>query len=266
MGAVLASAVLAGSVVAPVYGHFNGSTNSGIDQAAGPFAGGVTYSGQFASPDDIDYYQFSTSRPMEKLHFKVSNTLQTCSPAGLNYCPVYATLIDPAGHQLGGEGSEAGTGEVDFGDSDTIDWTFPTPGKYLLVFDSNGDLPGYQFEFNSADTSNPGGSGRQLLRSLKVRSPQRGNVVGGSVKVLAEGATVRARLTIGGPDIRVVAGRFYRRAVHAGRIQLQIPLTRSARRALARAGRLQLSLRLSVSAPGSRVAAASRHVTLRARR
>lgn len=271
MGAVLVSAVLAGSIAAPVHGHFNGFTNSGIDHAAGPLAGGGTYSGVFATPDDIDYYHFFTSRPMETLHFTVSNTLQTCSPAGLNYCPVYATLIDPAGNQLGGEGSEAGTGEVDFGDRDTIDWTFPTPGKYLLVFDSNGDLPSYQFEFHSPDPTNPGTSGsgtgsRRLFRSLKVHSPQRGNVVRGNVRVLAEGATVRGRLTIGGPNSRVVAGRLNRRSVPAGRIQLQIPLTHSALRALARAGRLHLSLRLSVSAPGSGVATASRHLTLRARR
>lgn len=275
IGALLVSAGL-GSVASPVYGHINGVGNSGIDQAAGPLAGGATYSGLFATPDDIDYYHFVTSRPMERLHFTVSNTLQTCSPPGLNYCSVYATLIDPAGNQLGGEGSEAGTGEVDFGDSDTIDWTFPTPGKYHLVFDSNGDLPGYQFEFHSADANNPGTSGsgtgstgpgsRHLFRSLKVHSPQRGNVVRANVKVLAEGATVRARLTIGGPNSRVVAGRFNRRSVPAGRIQLQIPLTHSALRALARAGRLRLSLRLSVSVPGSGSATASRYLTLRARR
>lgn len=272
----LAAAALAGALAASLPAgadaHFNGQVNNSIPAAAGPVVEGSGYSGSFATPDDVDYYYYFIPRP-GTLHFTVRNTLQTCSPPGLNYCPVYATLLDAAGNQLGGEGSAAGTGEVDFGDSDTIDWTFPAAGVYLLVLDSNGDLPGYQFDFSSSPAGTGPGTGNippsgqsRPFGSLQVRSRQRGNVVRVALRVLRNGTTVRARLTIGGSKSRLLAGKITRRSLPAGRVQLEIPLTRRARRALARAGRLRLSLRLSVSARGWPTSTTIRHLTLLAAR
>jgi hypothetical protein len=91
-------------------------------------------------------------------------------------------------------------------------------------------------------------------------------VVRVALRVLRNGTTVRARLTIGGSKSRLLAGKITRRSLPAGRVQLEIPLTRRARRALVRAGRLRLSLRLSVSARGWPTSTTIRHLTLLAAR
>ena len=55
----------------------------------------------------------------------------------LTGCPVYGTLLDAGGAQLGGEDSGAGTGPVtDDSPADVIDWTFATPGRYYLAMDA----------------------------------------------------------------------------------------------------------------------------------
>jgi hypothetical protein len=120
-----------------------------IGQPAGPLSLGVTYSGAFNNPDDIDVLFFSTSASNTTLHITVKNTLRTCSsPASEQPCPLWATLLDTLGRQLGGEGSSAGTGEVDYNAVDIIDWTFPQAGRYIIVLESSGDLPTFQFRLD----------------------------------------------------------------------------------------------------------------------
>lgn len=123
-----------------------------IAQAGGPLALGATYTGAFTSPDDVDYLAFDVTQPNETLHFDVVNTLTSCNDIYNNYCPMWGTLIDGSGQQLGGEGSTAGTGEVDYASSDAIDWTFASPGRYYLVLDSSGDLPSFRLDFHVGTT------------------------------------------------------------------------------------------------------------------
>jgi hypothetical protein len=130
-----------------------------IAQAGGPLQPGNTYGGAFSSPDDIDYLSFDVTQPNQTLHFDVVNTLTDCNSPDLDFCPMWATLIDGNGQQLGGPDSYAGTGEVDYASSDTIDWTFPSPGRYYLVLDSSGDLPSFQLDFNVVVPGATGGGG-----------------------------------------------------------------------------------------------------------
>ena len=160
-------AVLCALVLLPL--HWSASARAdvfgpdeSIGGAAGPLQPGVTYSGAFASPGDIDYLSFDVTQPGESLHFDIANTLQGCNSPDDDYCPMWGTLVDGNGQQLGGEGSTAGTGEVDWASSDAIDWTFSTPGRYYLVLESSGDLPTFQLDFHgesASAVSSSGGSG-----------------------------------------------------------------------------------------------------------
>jgi hypothetical protein len=129
-----------------------------IAQAGGPLQPGTTYSGAFSSPDDVDYLAFDVAQANETLHFDIVNTLTSCNNIDDDYCPMWGTLVDGNGQQLGGEGSSAGTGEVDYASSDGIDWTFASPGRYYLVLESSGDLPTFQLDFNMVTTASGGGT------------------------------------------------------------------------------------------------------------
>ena len=258
-------AVLAAAVAAvPALGHFEGSPNRSIATATGPIGGGVTYSGQFGGDGDVDYYFFQTTRDNVTLHFNVRNTTPTC-PGGGN-CQIYATLVSTAGQQLGGEGSTAGTGPVGYAQSgystDTIDWTFGPAGRYILVFDSDGGTPTYQFSIGASDGLAPGIPPR-LFRSLRVPSPQRTTRLLAALTVLQAGVTVRLELVRSVQGRSVLAGRLTRAGVPAGRLAARVPLNRAARAALSRDRVLHLVLRVRVTSFGRGPALASRPVTVR---
>jgi hypothetical protein len=259
-------------------GHFRGTLNGSRDTAAGPLGGAANYAGQFGTPDDVDYYFFTTTRDNVSLHFTVRNTLATCPTSG--FCQLYATLIDTAGQQLGGEGSSAGTGPVGYAGSDystdTIDWTFPTAGRYLLVLDSDGDLPSYRLRIDPADGLEPGLPGDPdppppppppkgpVFARLSVPSPEVATSVRGALTVLADtGATVQVGV------LRTVAGRLAldasvtRTRVARGRFAFRVALSAAGRRALRRRGGLTVSVLARVTAPGWSALTAFRRVTLR---
>jgi hypothetical protein len=248
--------------------HFNGQPNSSISSAVGPIGAGVTYSGRFGGSGDVDYYYFVTTRDNVALHFNVRNTLSSCRGGG--NCQIYATLVSTAGQQLGGEGSTAGTGPVGYAGSgystDTIDWTFGPAGRYILVFDSDGGTPTYQFAIDPSDGVAPGipaGGLGPLFRSLSVPSPQRTTRVLARLTVLQSGATVRLELRRSVRGRSVVAGRVTRSGLSRGRVTLRVPLNASARAALKSRGRLSLSLRVRVTAAGRAPETALRRLTVR---
>lgn len=89
-------------------------SGAGPDETAssayGPLKGDVTYSGAFASQDDVDYLTFTVSAAAETLEFTVQNTTPNCQDPYDAGCPVYATLMDSTGqNQVGGSNSDAGT-------------------------------------------------------------------------------------------------------------------------------------------------------------
>jgi hypothetical protein len=269
--AVLAGLLLVGAsgvAVSSVAAQFSGTPNSSIATAAGPVGSGVTYSGRFETSGETDYYYFTTTRDNVRLHFTVRNTVQSCASGG--NCHIYATLIDPAGKQLGGEGSTAGTGPVGYAgsgyDTDTIDWTFPTAGRYLLAFDSEGDLPSYEFRIDPADgiaaATSPTLKG-PLFTALSVPSPQRGPRVRVSFTNLQAGATATVKLlrTVNGR--RVAAGRMTRGGLAAGAVTLRVALNAGARAALKRRAGLRLTVRTTVSATGRNTQTSTRGVTVR---
>ena len=266
---VLVLMLLVGAAVTPTASaHFNGTPNRSISSATGPIGAGVTYSGRFGGSGDVDYYYFVTTRDNVALHFNVRNTLSSCKGGG--NCQIYATLVSTAGQQLGGEGSSAGTGPIGYAGSgyptDTIDWTFGPAGRYILVFDSDGGTPSYQFNIDPSDGVAPGIPATPpgpLFRSLSVRSPQRTTRVLAALTVLQSGATVRLELSRSVHGRSVVAGRVTRSGLPRGRVALRVPLNASARAALRARSSLRLSLRARVTAAGRAPETALRRLTVR---
>lgn len=258
--------IVGGATASTVAAHFNGTPNSTIASATGPVGGGTTYSGRFATSGDVDYYHFTTTRPNVTLHFTVRNTLASCNNGN---CQLYATLIDTVARQLGGEGSTAGTGPVGFAGSgyatDAIDWTFPTAGRYLLVFDSDGDRPSYRFFISPSDGLAPGipAFPGPLFRSLSVPSPQFSPRVRAFLTLLQARSTVRLELWRTVRYRSVLAGYVTRSSLGGGRVSLTVPLNVAARAAVnSRGGGVRMTLRARVTA-GGRSATASRSVLVR---
>ena len=229
-----------------------------FSQAYGPLQQQITYAAALRTPGDLDYFYFNISRPGEALHITVRNTLQGCSNPDQNGCPLWATLLDATEHQLGGEGSTAGTGEVDYRSTDFIDWTFPQPGRYYIVLESSGDLPTYNLRLDPARS----GVSLPVIRSVRVLSPQRGG-------------TVRARLVFGQSISRLEAdllrtpggsrvGRVVRHRLGAGRYALAVRLnSAAARTTLRRTHRLRVALKIIARAASGDTRTVTRGVTLR---
>jgi hypothetical protein len=257
----LAVAWAAGPARADVSGLGPGDS---LSSPAGPMQFGVQYSGGFTRPDDLDHVLFSVATPGSTLSFVVTNTFGGCAPA--DYCPIWGTLLDTAGHQLGGEGSTAGTGPVGPGTSDSIDWTFPAAGSYILVLEGNGDLATYQFRGDVTFAGGGGGGGSAPGGSGGPASPRpitRMRAAGGQ-----RGTAVRARLTLR-PASRVTAslvadGRRFGRSVAVrvgylrrarlgpGAVSLRVPLFAHVRRAMPRLKSLRVTLVVTVTRRGSR--------------
>lgn len=216
-----------------------------IGQAFGPLVAGMSYSGAFKSATDVDYLALDVTAAGQALHFDVTNTVRGCGFPNFAGCPVYATLIDGQGQQLGGEGSAAGTGPVTTdSSSDVIDWTFAAPGRYYVAMDSDGDLPTYSLRYRVLDAGNASvDSARPPIISLRV--------------LRQRGAVVRARMNVGralsaavvwlqDAGRRAVAVKSLG-AVGAGKRTVKLRLDARTRRALARRGRLTLRLRVAAA-------------------
>jgi hypothetical protein len=235
-----------------------------LSTAYGPMQLASPVNGTFTPSETADYLKLVVSTAGVSLRFTVQNTTASCTSTSELPCPVWATLLDGAGQQLGGEGSSAGTGEVDQGGGDVIDWKFDQPGTYYVAVDSAGDNPSYAVRYDLAPAPAPssqkhGGkhSGPTtpapssgvlpgVLEGLIVRSPQRGVVV-------------RARLQIGRPlkrlDVRLLVrrgrsatlttvGHLVAQGEPAGHITLAVALTRTGRVMLSRAHHLRLKLQV----------------------
>jgi hypothetical protein len=101
----------------------------------------------------------------------------------------------------------------------------------------------------------------RAMANLKVAKRQKGRTVRVRLRVLAAGATVRARL-LARPG-KAVMGSAVRRAASAGSLTLRVRLNRRGRIILRRRARLRLSVHVTVTAPGARPVSASRPVILR---
>jgi hypothetical protein len=237
-----------------------------LGDPAGPMQMGLEYSGAFKSDHDLDHVLFSVANPGSTLQFVVTNTYGGCNPD--NYCPIWGTLLDTAGRQLGGEGSAAGTGPVGPQTSDSIVWTFPGAGNYILVLEGNGDPATYRFR---ADVTSPGGGGgggggtsgggggssspRQITR-LHSAGRQRGTAVRALLTLRPAASRVTATLVADGRRFgrtRAVRVGYLRRGARGpGAVSLRIPLFAHVRRAMARLKSLRVTLVVTVKRRGSR--------------
>jgi hypothetical protein len=255
----LALGVLAALVVAaPALADVAGPDDS-LAQAYGPLQPGVTVSGTFKSPTDVDYLSFNVTAPNTAVHFTVTNTVGSCSsPDGPAGCAVWGTLIDGQQQQLGGEGSSAGTAEVDAGRSDVIDWTIADPGTYYLAMDSGGSLPSYEVVMKPpAPTGAP-------IAALSARSIRHGNAVRARVRAGRPLRTLSAKLTYVRRGHTIAIGRASVTNVKKGFKTLTITVNRTGRRALAKAANHRLRVRLRVTAQPAvgRAVSAQRSLTL----
>ena len=96
--------------------------------------------------------------------------------------------------------------------------------------------------------------------ALHVARRQRGGVVRLRLRILRGPARVDARVMLRGRR----AGRTVVRRARKGMLRVRVPLSRPARRTLARRGRLTVRLRVAVRAPKQAAAVARRRVALRA--
>jgi len=245
-----------------------------LGDPAGPMQTGVQYSGAFKRSDDIDYVLFSVARPGTTLRFIVTNTYSGCATD--NYCPIWGTLLDTAGRQLGGEGSQAGTGPVPPGTSDSIVWTFPAAGNYILAQAGQGDLATYQFRADEvtgggAGGGTPGNGGLPAPRpitSLRAVGRQRGTAATARLTLRPAASSVHADLLADGRRFGrssgpVRVGYLRRGRVGPGTVSLRVPLFAHVRRAMARLKSLRIRLVVTVKRRGSRSIVVHRDVLLK---
>jgi hypothetical protein len=102
---------------------------------------------------------------------------------------------------------------------------------------------------------------QRAIAGVTVAKRQTGRVVRVRLRVIAPGATVKARL-LARPR-KVAMGSAVKRAATPGTLTLKVPLNHRGRTALRRGGRLRLSVRLTATAPGAQRASESRPVMLR---
>jgi hypothetical protein len=219
-----------------------------------PMTAGVTYSGDFQSQTETEYLSFKVPQAGVSLHFAVRNTTASCNnPSSETPCPVFATLVDSNAQQVGGEGSSAGTGQVNAGSSDVIDWTFAKPGTYWVAVDSSGDFPTFTVSYKQVKTA-------PVLSSLLAHSPQRGTVVRGVARTTRACKRVVARLVRGSATL----GHTVLRNVPKGRVKIAVRLNRTGRLLLSSKHKLRLKLVVVATASGGGSASRSRFVTLKA--
>jgi hypothetical protein len=247
-----------------------------LDDPAGPMQTGVQYSGAFKSSDDIDYVLFSVATPGTTMRFIVINTYGGCATD--NYCPIWGTLLDTAGRQLGGEGSQAGTGPVGPGTSDSIVWTFPSAGNYILALEGDGDRATYQFRADEvpaggAGGGSPGNGGLSApppppITRLRAVWRQRGPAAVGRLTLRPAASSVHVDLLADGRRFGrssgpVRVGYLARGRLGPGAVSLRVPLFAHVRRAMARLKSLRVTLVVTVSRRGSRSIVLHRAVLLK---
>ena len=264
-----------------------------IATAVGPLAPGAIYSGVFETADETEYVAFDVQAG-QTLHFDVADTVQHCTSIFFNGCPIYATLIDAGGNQLGGEGSSAGTGPLStYWPSEPIDWTFDAGGRYYVAVDSDGDLPtdalGYRVvppgpapgagTGPGSETGTGGGAGTGAgmgagtgagaksdlppIASVSMRARQRGTVVRARVNVGRRLTKLTLRLErLGSRRTAPPLGATRIGRVVVGRHTEAVRLDAKVRRELRRRGRLALRLRIVADPASAATQSVVRRVTV----
>jgi hypothetical protein len=230
-----------------------------IQQAYGPLAQSVNYSGAFTGPNDSDYLAFNVASPGESLHFTVSNTMQRCNSPDKDSCPLYATLMDQTNHQVGGDNSSAGT-IATVNDTETIDWTFAQAGTYYLLMESNGNLPAGQPTY-TVRIGPPPPSG-PVVKSITVRRHQHGFSVRSVVVLGQPAASLRMTvLALAANGRRTFVATSALHSVAAGTYRPSIRLPAFWRQRLVRRGSLSLLVKFTIVTPSGSHLFFTRRVT-----
>ena len=218
--------------------------------------------GAFESDDDLDHVLFSVANPGSTLQFVVTNTYGGCDRN--NYCPIWGTLLDTAGGQLGGEGSGAGTGPVGRADQRLrSSGPFRRRATTSSSWRETAILATYRFR---GDVTNAGAGGGGGGRRRRARPPDHPPALGRPPA--RDGGPGPPDPAPGGePGDREAGGRSGRRfgrsrAVRVGylrrggrgpgAVSLRVPLLAHVRRAMASLKSLRVTLVVTVTRGGSR--------------
>lgn len=229
-------------------------------QANGPIQGAHTYSAVLnnsgSNPDDQDWYSFYVPAAGDHLHFTIKNSSSACTPHPQSYyCHVYATLEDSSSQQVGGSNSSAGTSGALPGQTQFIDWTFSSPGKYYIAFIGDGDQLNYQFSVTPAC----GVSSTPSLPPINLTAHQQRRNVDIGLSNPCAGSKLLARVYTGQGYL---AGTLRRSALPKGEAQYAIPLNSRAWTALKKHHHLRVAVRVALTLSSGQVMHGSQKLRL----
>jgi hypothetical protein len=253
---------LAALATQPARADYQGPDEN-ASEAFGPIQGGHVYSAMLnnngSNPDDQDWYLFYVPAAGDHLHFTIKNSSSTCTPHPQSYyCHVYATLEDSSGNQVGGSNSSAGTPGALPGQTQYINWTFTSPGKYYIAFIGDGDQLNYQFSVTPAC----GVSSTPAFPPLNLTAHQQRRNVDIGLTSPCGGSKLVAHLYAGAGSARYVAGTLGRTGVPKGEVHYAIRLNSRAWNALGSHHRLTVAVRVVLTLSSGQVLHGSRKLVL----
>jgi hypothetical protein len=221
-----------------------------------PTQPGVTVNGTLFTSQPLgpggtpqDYLAFTTTTPGETIEFTDRNTTVGSNPSFPNtcdqFCPIYLSLVDSS---FTGLGSGSGT-IATYADTEVFDWTFPTPGTYYMVMESDGDVNlSYAATYQIASGGTGGGGGGPgpvftppLVRKLHVSPRQRGTRVNAVVKPGQPLQSLRISLL----DRKHTIAAQSRRSTGTARYLFTLHLTAAYRKKLKARHKLQLLVQIT---------------------
>jgi hypothetical protein len=232
-------------------------------EAFGPIQGAHTYSAMLnnngSNPDDQDWYFFYVPAAGDHLHFTIKNSSPKCTPHPQSYyCHVYATLENSSGNQVGGSNSSAGTSGALPGQTQYINWTFTSPGKYYIAFIGDGDQLNYRFSVTPAC----GVSSRPSFPPLDLTAHQQRRNVDISLTNPCAGSKLLAHLYAGTGSSRYVAGTLQRSGIPKGDVHHAIQLDSRAWKALKKRHRLRVAVQVVLTLSSGQVLRGSHKLLL----
>jgi hypothetical protein len=269
IGGALVLAAPAGALIEP--GNIGALPGNPYPTQPGATVDGTLFTNQPLGPGGTpqDYLKLTVANPGETIEFTDQNTTTGINPNTCDqFCPVYLSLVDSSFTGLG-----AGSGTIaTYADTEIFDWTFPTPGTYYMVMESDGDV-NLSYAESYRIVSGGGGSGGcqqncgpgsvtspPLVRKLRVSPKQHGTTVNAYVTPGQTVRSVRVALLYR-KHLKTIAAQT-RGPLGTARQRFTLALTAAYRRRLKAQHKLYLVLRITVIGKSGATVTYNRYVTL----
>jgi len=269
VSAALALAAPAGALIEP--GNISALPGNPYPTQPGVTVDGTLETTQPPGPGGTpqDYLKFAVTTPGETIEFTDQNTTTGINPnTCYKYCPVYMSLVDSSFTGLGDGSGTIAT----YADTEIFDWTFPTPGTYYMVMESDGDTtlsyaasyrivsggggpPACQQNCGPGSITSP-----PLVRKLHVSPKQKGTRVNAYVTLGQSVKSVRITL-LDRKHLKSIAAQT-RGPLGAARYRFTLRLPAAYRHKLKAHHKLRLVLRIAVSGNTGATVTFNRPVTL----